>query len=91
MHSISQDKRRATRDLDLDFIKYSLEDKSIINFIDKVDDGIHIEIVGKITRYIIKIIIYVNIYINHIMESYSLCKVYHKSLVFTRLCGVFSG
>ena len=33
MHSISKDKRRATRDLDLDFIKYSLEDKSIINFI----------------------------------------------------------
>ena len=26
MHSISNDKRRATRDLDLDFIKYSLEE-----------------------------------------------------------------
>ncbi len=51
MHSISNDKRRATRDLDLDFIKYSLSDKSIIDFInilDKVDDGIKIEIVGKI-------------------------------------------
>lgn len=51
MHSISNDKRRATRDLDLDFIKYSLEDESIINFIkilDNVDDGIHIEIINKI-------------------------------------------
>lgn len=33
MHSISNDKRRATRDIDLDFIKYSLDDSSIINFI----------------------------------------------------------
>lgn len=52
MHSISKDKRRATRDLDLDFIKYSLEDKSILNFINilnKIDDGIHIEVVEKIT------------------------------------------
>ena len=52
MHSISNDKRRATRDLDLDFIKYSLEDKSILEFInilDSVDDGIHIKIVGRIT------------------------------------------
>lgn len=51
MHSISNDKRRTTRDLDLDFIKYSLEDESIINFIkmlDNVDDGIHIEIINKI-------------------------------------------
>ena len=29
MHNISHDKRRATRDLDLDFIKYSLDDSSI--------------------------------------------------------------
>lgn len=51
MHSISNDKRRATRDLDLDFIKYSLEDNSIIEFInllDKVNDGIHISIIGRI-------------------------------------------
>ena len=33
MHNISKDSRRATRDLDLDFIKYSLDDKSIKNFI----------------------------------------------------------
>lgn len=31
MHSISKDNRRATRDLDMDFIKYSLEDDSINN------------------------------------------------------------
>lgn len=51
MHSISNSVRRATRDLDLDFIKYSLEDKSIIGFIDRlnsVDDNITVEIVGKI-------------------------------------------
>lgn len=51
MHSISDDVRRATRDLDLDFIKYSLENDSIIKFIDAldaVDDGIHIKIVGSI-------------------------------------------
>ena len=50
MHSISSDKRRATRDIDLDFIKYSLEDKSISKFIDKLndnDDGIIIKMDGK--------------------------------------------
>lgn len=51
MHSISKDLRRATRDRDLDFIKYSLEDNSIIRFIDElsnVDDGIKIKIDGEI-------------------------------------------
>ncbi len=51
MHSISNSVRRATRDLDLDFIKYSLEDKSIIGFIDRlnsVGDNITVEIIGKI-------------------------------------------
>lgn len=51
MHSISNSVRRATRDLDLDFIKYSLDDKSIIDFIDRlnsVGDNITVEIVGKI-------------------------------------------
>lgn len=46
MHSISNDKRRATRDIDLDFIKYSLDDDSIARFIDKLnnnDDGITIK------------------------------------------------
>lgn len=39
MHSISNDKRRATRDIDLDFIKYSLEDESIARFIEKLNDN----------------------------------------------------
>lgn len=50
MHSISNDKRRATRDIDLDFIKYSLEDDSIFRFIDKLNennDGITFKIEGK--------------------------------------------
>lgn len=49
MHSISNSVRRATRDLD--FIKYSLKDKSIIDFIDKlnsVGDNITVKIIGKI-------------------------------------------
>ena len=51
MHSISKDKRRATRDLDLDFIKYSLDDDSIIRFIkllSDIDDGINISVEGNI-------------------------------------------
>ena len=38
MHNISKNKRRATRDLDLDFIKYSLDDSSIINFINELNE-----------------------------------------------------
>lgn len=52
MHSISNDIRRATQDLDFDFIKYSLDDKSIKNFIktlSDIKDGIKIKIVDKIT------------------------------------------
>lgn len=51
MHNISNDIRRATRDLDIDFIKYSLEDDSIRNFIESLNndkDNIKIEIVGNI-------------------------------------------
>ena len=51
MHNISKDMRRATRDMDIDFIKYSLEDKSIKSFIKELnnnDDGIKIQITGKI-------------------------------------------
>lgn len=43
MHNISKDMRRATRDMDMDFIKYSLDDESIEEFINKlnnVNDGI---------------------------------------------------
>ena len=50
MHSISNSVRRTTRDLDLDFIKYSLENESIRSFIDKlnsVGDNITIEIIGE--------------------------------------------
>lgn len=53
MHSISNDKRRATRDIDLDFIKYSLDDSSIIRFIEKLnnnEDGITIKIDGDIEK-----------------------------------------
>lgn len=49
MYGLSNDKRRATRDLDLDFIKYSLADESIKRFIDilnLVDDGIKVYIDG---------------------------------------------
>ncbi len=37
MHNISKSTRRATRDLDLDFIKYSLDDNSIIKFINELN------------------------------------------------------
>ena len=37
MHNISRDSRRATMDLDFDFIKYSLDDKSIKAFIEKLN------------------------------------------------------
>lgn len=49
MHNLSNDKRRATRDIDLDFIRYSLEDNQIRRFISglgKVNDGIKFEIVN---------------------------------------------
>lgn len=51
MYGLSNDKRRATRDLDLDFIKYSLADESIklfINILNTVNDGIKVYINGKI-------------------------------------------
>lgn len=51
MYGLSNDKRRATKDLDLDFIKYSLADESIqafINTLNLVDDGIKISIEGDI-------------------------------------------
>lgn len=51
MYGLSNDKRRATRDLDLDFIKYSLADESIKVFIDTlnlVNDGVKVYIDGDI-------------------------------------------
>jgi hypothetical protein len=51
MMNLSKDNRRATRDLDLDFIRYSLSDEAINTFVrklDSVNDNIRIEIKGKI-------------------------------------------
>ena len=50
MRSITGDTRRATVDIDLDFIKYSLEENSIRRFINKLNviDGIMIEPLGDI-------------------------------------------
>lgn len=50
MRSLSGNARRATQDLDLDFIKYSISEDSIKIFIEKLNcmDGIHIRIVAPI-------------------------------------------
>lgn len=50
MRSISKDARRATQDIDLDFIKYSLQDDSIITFINKLNSvgDVSIEATGRI-------------------------------------------
>lgn len=51
MYGLFNDKRRATRDLDLDFIRYSLADESIKVFIDTlnlVNDGITVYVDGDI-------------------------------------------
>lgn len=50
MQSLTNDIRRATRDIDLDFIHYSIEDESIREFVKRLDciEGIKLEIVGNI-------------------------------------------
>lgn len=50
MREITKDTRRATVDIDLDFIKYSLNDDSIRRFVNELNslDGISIGIVGAI-------------------------------------------
>ena len=50
MRSITGDVRRATRDIDFDFIRYSLSEESIRSFIDKLNclEGITIRISGSI-------------------------------------------
>lgn len=50
MRSITGDARRATQDMDLDFIRYSLEEESIRQFIDRLNclDGITIRISAPI-------------------------------------------
>ena len=50
MQSLTHDTRRATRDIDLDFIHYSIEDDSIRRFVEQMNciAGIRLEIVGEI-------------------------------------------
>lgn len=50
MRSLTNNSRRSTRDIDLDFIHYSIEDESIREFIKKLNcvPGIKLEIVGNI-------------------------------------------
>lgn len=50
MRSITGNVRRATQDMDLDFIRYSLSEESIRQFIEKLNclEGIKIEISGEI-------------------------------------------
>ena len=51
MHSISKDKRRATQDLDIDFIRYSLDDSAILAFVEKLSDkDIKIKIISPIKK-----------------------------------------
>ncbi len=50
MRSLTGDKRRATQDMDLDFIRYALDEKSIRSFVDRLNclDGIRIQMIGDI-------------------------------------------
>ena len=50
MRSITGNVRRATQDMDIDFIRYSLSDESIDRFINKLNvlDGIRIKRIGRI-------------------------------------------
>ena len=52
MRSLSKNARRATQDIDLDFIRYSISDESIRQFVKRLDciDGLSIAIDGKITE-----------------------------------------
>ena len=52
MRSITGSTRRATQDMDLDFIRYSLSNEAILTFIEKLNclDGITIRIDGEITE-----------------------------------------
>ena len=50
MRSLTQNNRRATQDIDLDFIHYSLDDSAIRTFVQKLNciDGITIEMKDEI-------------------------------------------
>ena len=52
MRSVSSDARRATQDIDMDFIRYSISDDAIDEFLRKLNclGGITIERTGKITE-----------------------------------------
>ena len=52
MRSLSGNARRATQDLDLDFIKTSISEDSIKLFVEKLNclDGIHLKIVAPIEK-----------------------------------------
>lgn len=44
MRNISHNDRRATQDADFDFIKYSISDDSIIDFLKKIETAVNVEI-----------------------------------------------
>jgi|GEM_PF-691635 len=50
MRSLSGNTRRATQDIDFDFIKYSISDESLVAFVNRLDgfEGLKIEIDGDI-------------------------------------------
>lgn len=50
MRSLTKNNRRATRDIDLDFIHYSIEDEAIKKFVEKLNciPGLRMEVVGNI-------------------------------------------
>lgn len=52
MRSLTNNNRRATRDIDLDFIHYSINDEAIREFIKKLNciQGISLEIIGDIEK-----------------------------------------
>ena len=52
MRSLTKNNRRATRDIDLDFIHYSLDDYAIHEFVKRLNciDGIRIDMDGEITE-----------------------------------------
>ena len=52
MRSISHDARRATQDMDIDFIRYPLRDEAILDFIERLNclGNIRIEQTGEITE-----------------------------------------
>ena len=52
MRSVSSDARRATQDIDMDFIRYSISDNAIDEFLSKLNclGKITIERTGKITK-----------------------------------------